>query len=125
MNTSSSAATRTLIRGIHLDLTPDLKEAIETKCARLFRHQDHIIRLRVDIELDKTKDIEHRFVAKGHIEIGGPDILASVSSDDAYKSMDLLTDKLDNLLRRRASHVKDKRDHPHAVDLPSDLPKVS
>ncbi len=35
------------------------------------------------------------------MEIGGPDLMASTASEDAYKSLDLLVDKLDELLRRR------------------------
>lgn len=120
----SSAAERTLVRGIHLELTEALKNITEEKAARLFRHQERIIRLRVDIEFDKTADVAVRFIAKGHIEISGPDLIASVASDDAYKSVDLLVDKLDALLRRRASQFKDKRHHPHAIDLQAELPKV-
>lgn len=123
-NASSSAADRLLVRGIHLDLTDALRAAVQEKTTRLFRHQDHIIRLRVDLELDKKHDTEHRCIAKGHIEISGPDIVASVASDDVYKSIDLLVDKLDGLLRKRSSHSKEKRHHPHGVEIPSDLPKV-
>ncbi len=50
--------------------------------------------------------------------------LASVASDDAYKSLDLLVDKLDGLLRRRHGLHKDKRNHPRAVELDTALPKV-
>lgn len=119
-----SAAGKVIARGIHLELTEALKKSIEEKSTRLFRHQGRIDRLRVDLEFDKSKDVDHRFIAKGHIEIGGPDLLASVASDDAYKSIDLLVDKLDGLLRRRASEFKDKRQHPHGVEVPAALPKV-
>ena len=63
-------------------------------------------------------------MAKGHIEIGGPDLIASVDSDDAYKSVDFLMDKLDGLLRKRHSELKEKRHHPHAVELDTSLPKA-
>lgn len=124
-NLSSSAADRLIVRGIHLDLTDALRNAVHEKTARLFRHQDQITRLRVDLEHDAKKhDLDHRFVAKGHIEISGPDLIASVASDDAYKSIDLLVDKLDGLLRRRASHRKDNLHHPHGVEIPAELPKI-
>jgi putative sigma-54 modulation protein len=48
-------------------------------------------------------------VAKGHIEIGGPDLLASVASEDAYKAVDLLIDKLERSLHRRAEVFKARR----------------
>lgn len=115
---------KTIVRGIHLDLTEALKRAAEEKTARLLRHNSHIIRIRIDLEHDKTTTHEAEFIAKGMIEIGGPDLLASVASDDAYKSLDLLIDKLDTLLRRRSSEMKDKRNHPHPIDLDAAVPKA-
>ena len=121
---SSSAADRLLVRGIHLELTDALRTAVAEKTARLFRHEEHIIRLRIDLESDKTKDVSQRYLAKGHIEIRGPDLNASVASEDAYKSIDLLVDKLDGLLRKRSNHRKDKIHHPHGVELTGEIPKV-
>jgi putative sigma-54 modulation protein len=118
------AETRIIVRGVHLDLTGALKSIAEEKVARLFRHQERIIRVRLDLEHDKTRALHQAFIAKGHIEIRGPDLLASVASDDLYKSLDELIDKLDRMLRRRAGASKDKRHHPHAVEIPSELPKV-
>jgi len=117
-------ASKLIVRGVHLDLTEALRQAVANKAERLLRHNDYIIRVRIDLELDKTKDINHRFIAKGHIEIGGPDLLASVSCEDCYKSIDLLVDKLDRLLERRHGIRKDKRNHPHATDLATELPKT-
>lgn len=115
---------KVILRGIHLDLTDAMRAIINEKAARLLRHEPRIDRIRIDIEIDKTKTSQIHFIAKGHIEIGGPDIVASVDSDDAYKSVDLLADKLDGLLRKRHSELKEKRHHPHAVELDVDLPKA-
>ncbi|MBK8856108.1 MAG: ribosome-associated translation inhibitor RaiA [Opitutaceae bacterium] len=117
-------ATKLIIRGVHVELTDALRQAVEHKAERLLRHNDYIVRIRIDLEVDKTKDINHKFIAKGHIEIGGPDLIASVSSEDCYKSIDLLVDKLDRLLERRHGLRKDKRNHPHATDLDTALPKT-
>jgi putative sigma-54 modulation protein len=116
--------TKFIIRGIHLELTDALRSIAREKAARLLRHNDHIIRVRIDLELDKTRGTKDQFIAKGRIEISGPDLIASVQSEDAYKSLDLLVDKLDGLLRERHGRRKDSRNHPHAAELPSDLPKV-
>lgn len=101
-----------------------MKAAINEKAARLLRHEPRIDRIRIDVELDKTKTSKDHFIAKGQIEIGGPDIVASVDSDDAYKSIDLLVDKLDGLLRKRHSEHKEKRQHPHGVEIGGELPKT-
>lgn len=121
----SSAVDRLIVRGIHLELTEALKNAVESKCEKLFRHQERIIRIRVDLELDKLHKGKPRFIAKGHIEIGGPDMIVSITDEDAYKAIDLMTQKLDRLLRVRATAHKKKRLHPRAVDLPANLPKVT
>jgi len=119
-----SAGPRIIVRCAHFELTPALQTAAEEKAARLLRHEEHIIRIRVDLEHDRTRNPGHAFAAKGHIEIRGPDLIARVESDEPLKSLDALVDVLDGLLRKRASAAKMKRHHPHGVDIPSNLPKV-
>lgn len=99
--TPDTSSTPIIVRGIHLDLTPALRQAVTDKSDRLLRHEHRIVRLRVDLELDKTHGARDLFIAKGRVEIRGPDLVASAASEDAYKSLDLLVDKLDELLRRR------------------------
>jgi len=113
-----------ILRGIHLNLTDAMRSIIHEKVGRLLRHEPRIDRVRIDVDLDKTKGSQAHFVAKGHIEISGPDLNASVDSDDAYKSVDLLIDKLDGLLRKRHSELKDKRHHPHSIEFGGELPKA-
>ena len=97
-----------LLRGIHLSLTEAMRAMLAEKAERLLRHEPRIDRIRIDIEHDATRGREV-FVAKGHIEINGPDLIASVKSEDAYKATDLLIDKLDRLLRRRTNLFKARR----------------
>ena len=109
VNTPAPAhAEKLLFRGIHVSLTEAMRAALHTKVERLLRHEPRIDRVRIDIERDATRGREV-YLAKGHIEIGGPDILASVASEDAYKAADLLIDKLDRLIRRRSSVFKARR----------------
>ena len=113
------------MRGVHFALTDALKTVGPRKrpsaCSAI---EEHIIRVRLDLEHDKKRALHQAFVAKGHIEIRGPDLLASVASDDLYKSLDQLIDKLDRMLRKRACAAKTKRHHPHSVEIPAALPKV-
>jgi putative sigma-54 modulation protein len=92
---------RFLIRGIHLELTDALRQAALFKASRLLRHHQRIIRVRIDLEHDQTHPTAHAFIASGRLEVSGADVVASASSENAYKSIDLLVDKLDELLRRR------------------------
>lgn len=113
-----------IISGVHLNLTEALKNTVEEKTEKLFKHEERIIRLRVELEYNQNKTKEGEFIAKGHIEINGPPLIVSVATDDLYKSIDLLVNKLDRKLRRRARLSKVKRKNAHEVEIPADLPKV-
>ena len=115
---------RIIVRAVHFNLSEALQGAAREKAVRLLRHEERIIRIRLDLEHDQTRNPRHAFIAKGHIEIRGPDLIASVDSDEPQKSLDELIDKLDGMLRRRASAAKTKRHHPHGVEIPAKLPKV-
>jgi putative sigma-54 modulation protein len=106
-----------IVSGIHLDLTPSLKQFVHDKSDRLFRHEERIIRLRVELECDMKQDVEHRFTAKGHIVINGPDMNASVSADECHKAVDLLMDKLDRMLAKRAQLFKARRHRESARNI--------
>lgn len=106
-----------IVSGIHLELTPSLKYYVREKMERLFRHNEHIVRIKVELECDSKHDKNHKFIAKAHLQIRGPDINATSVSEDCHKSIDLLVDKLDQSLRKRHGLHKDKRNHPRAVEL--------
>ena len=114
-----------IVSGIRLELTPALKAQVQEKFDRLFRHEERIVRIRVELEYDGGNAAMRPFVAKGHIVIHGPDMNCSVASDECRKSVDLLVDKLDRMLRRRARLFKVKRKHPRAIELNAALPKTA
>ena len=113
-----------IVSGIHLELTPSLKTFVAEKTDRLFRHEERIVRMRVELECDPKQDVATRFKAKGHILIHGADMNAIVEDDECHKAVSLLVDKLDRMLRRRSRWHKVKRKHPHAVELGVALPKA-
>jgi putative sigma-54 modulation protein len=114
-----------IVSGIHLELTPSLKTFVREKAQRLFRHEERIVRIRVELECDPKEQVGTRFKAKGHIVIFGPDINAAVESDECHKAVSLLVDKLDRMLAKRHDVLKIKRNHPHAVEIDgAELPKA-
>jgi putative sigma-54 modulation protein len=114
-----------IVSGIHLELTPSLKTYVREKLDRLFRHDEHIVRIRVELECDRKHDVAHKFVAKAHVQLRGPDLNASADSEEMHKSIDLLVDKVDQMLRRRHGQHKERRNHPHAVEWDDvSLPKA-
>jgi len=102
-----------IVSGIHLELTPSLKTFVQEKTERLFRHEESIVRIRVELECDPKETVSARFKAKGHIAIHGPDMNATVESDECHKAVALLVDKLDRMLRRRSRLMKVKRHLNH------------
>ncbi len=114
----------TIITGNHLELTESLKAHVRQKTEKLFRHEPRIIRIRVELEFDRTRTRHERFKARGIVEIHGPDLVASDSGDEMYKVIDLMVGKLDRMLRNRARHFRAKRAHPHPVELSASIPKV-
>ncbi|MFA6288480.1 MAG: ribosome-associated translation inhibitor RaiA [Opitutaceae bacterium] len=112
-----------IVSGIHMDLSSSLKTFVQEKTERLFRHQERIIRIRVELECDPKQSVANRFTAKGHIQINGPDLNASVSSDECHKATAMLIDKLDRMLERRARMFKAKRHQARVVDIVGALPE--
>ena len=113
-----------IVSGIHLELTPSLKTFVREKAERLFRHEERIVRVRVELECDRAAAVGMQFKAKGHVQIQGPDLNATVQADECHQAISMLVDKLDRMLQRRHQLSRVKRNHPHAVELDAELPKA-
>jgi len=115
-----------IISGLNMDLTDAMKNVVQEKADKLFEHNDHIIRMRVELEYDSHQTSHQKeFIAKGHLEVRGNDHFVTVATDDLYKSIDRMVQKLDRMLRRRHRLTKVKRKQPHMVDIPAEIPKAS
>src|SRR5687768_16332012 len=113
-----------IVSGIHLELTPSLKTFVREKAERLFRHEERIVRIRVELACDRNPAVGVQFKAKGHIQIQGPDMNASVQADECHKAVSMLIDKLDRMLQRRHQLHRVKRNHPRPVELNAEIPKA-
>jgi putative sigma-54 modulation protein len=111
-----------IISGNNLDLTPAIKNMVIDKVSKLFNHENHILRIRVELSADQV--VGKAYHAKGMIEIRGKPLIADAASDDLYKSIDQLENKLDRMLRRRSRMRVVKRKHPHGVEIPAEIPKA-
>ena len=113
-----------IVSGVHFELTPSLQTFVRQKAARLLRHEERIIRVRVELDCEQRRSTCRWFVARGHLTSYGPEMNAIVSSDNCHQAISLLIDKLDRMLQRRAVFKKEKRNHPHPIDLGACLPKA-
>jgi putative sigma-54 modulation protein len=122
---SQDDASKIIIQGIHLDITAALQNYIREKFSVLLRHNEWIVRIHVRLAQDQARGTNRHFTATGQVEMRGPDLVASVKGDDAYNVLDGLVEKLDEQLRERHERLKDRRNHPHAVELTANLPKAA
>ena len=113
-----------IISGQNLELTDALKQEVYSKMEKLFKHQEKIIRLRIDLEYSPNRNHEDEFIAKGRIEIEGPDMVISIASGDMYKSISELADKLDRKIRRARRLVKVKTKKVKNVDISNNIPNA-
>ncbi len=114
-----------IITGRHIELTDSLKNIVQEKAVKLFNHDDKIIRLRVELEYNQNVTNLKEFIAKGHIEMRGPGLNVTSETEDLYKSIDEMVNKLDRMLRRKHRLSKVKRKDTHGIEFPADLPKVA
>ncbi len=113
-----------IISGRNLELTEALKQEVIAKMDKLFKHQERIIRLRVDLEYSPNRHHQNEFIAKGRIEIDGPDMVTTAASDDMYKSIDELSDKLERKIRRDRRLEKVKTKQIKNVDISNNIPNA-
>jgi len=114
-----------IISGLNMELTEAIKNMVHEKAEKLFEHDDQIIRMRVELEYDPHQATHKKeFIAKGQLEVRGNDHFASADTEDLYKSIDDLVQKLDRMLRRRSRLKKVKRKDTHMVEIPANIPKA-
>ena len=107
-----------ILSGLHFDLKDGHKSLVSEKMEKIFKHEEKIIRARVELEHDsKSSSHKDEFIAKGHLELKGTTITISTASDNINKSIDDLIEKLDRGLRRRSRLLRAKRKQSSLHDL--------
>ena len=96
------------LTGHHIDVTPALREFVETKLGRLERHFDSVTDIHCILTIEK---LLHK--AEATVHLSGGTIYADASSEDMYAAIDLLIDKLD----RQVKKFKEKLTDHHARDV--------
>lgn len=112
------------ISGHHLELTPAIREYVQSKLERIKLHFDQVIDISVILTVDKITKKEKRQKAEINLHVKGKDLHAESIAHDLYAAIDALIDKLD----RQVIKYKDKmQDHQHDAikHLPEELPAVT
>ena len=77
------------ISGHGIEITPTLREFIDKKFDRLKKHANHITSIHIFFNVTKLTQ-----AAEATIHIPGHEISAKAESDDMYKTIDILVDKI-------------------------------
>ena len=90
--------------GHHLDLTPAIKDYVDSKLSKLERHNDRITSINVILSVDKLIQ-----KAEATIHANGKEFYADSTSEDLYAAIDLLADKLDRQLIKHKEKLRSHR----------------
>ena len=93
------------IQGRHLLMTPALNEYVKNKLKKIKYYFDHIIHVHVVLEV--MKKVDH--IAEVTITVERHHFHNKVKSDDMYRSIDMLFDKIEIQVRRYKEYLIDKR----------------
>ncbi|MCY7312814.1 MAG: ribosome-associated translation inhibitor RaiA [Pseudoxanthomonas sp.] len=93
--------------GQHIEVTPALREYVETKLQRLGRHFDQPLEVRAQLGIRKPD-----FVAEATLTLAGRTLHADAAAETMYAAIDILADKLDRLLLKHKQKKLDAQRAP-------------
>ena len=98
-----------LLTGQHVDVSPALREYVETKLERVIRHFDQIIDIAVVLGVEKPSEKDKRQRAEVNLRMKGNIIHLDHYAEDLYAAIDGLMDKLDRQVVRHKDKVQAHR----------------
>jgi putative sigma-54 modulation protein len=98
------------ISGHHLELTPAIRDYVQTKLERIKRHFDHVIDVAVILAVEKLPEKEKRQKAEINLRLRGNVIHVESIAEDLYAAIDTLIDKLDRQVLKYKGRIQD---HQH------------
>lgn len=99
------------ISGHHLELTPAIRDYVQTKLERINRHFDHVIDVAVILAVEKLPEKERRQKAEINLRLRGNLIHVESIAEDLYAAIDTLIDKLDRQVLKYKAKIQN---HQHA-----------
>lgn len=91
------------LTGLHLEVTPALRDYVTSKLERISNHFDHVIDVKVTLSVEKLAQ-----KVEATLHVPGNDLHAACEDDNMYSAIDMLTDKLD---RQVVKHKEKNADH--------------
>lgn len=101
-----------LLTGQHVDVSPALRDYVETKLERVIRHFDQIIDIAVVLGVEKPAEKDKRQRAEVNLRVKGNVFHLDHYAEDLYAAIDGLVDKLDRQVLRYKEKVQDHKHEP-------------
>ncbi len=89
------------VSGHHVDITPALRDYVNSKLSKLQRHFDNITNTAVTLTVEKLVQ-----KAEASVHVAGADLFAACESEDMYAAIDALADKLDRQIIKHKEKIK-------------------
>ena len=89
------------VSGHHVDVTPALRDYVNTKLSKLQNHFDNITNTVVTLTVEKLVQ-----KAEATVHVAGANLFAECESEDMYAAIDSLADKLDRQLIKHKEKLK-------------------
>lgn len=94
-----------IVSGKNVSITPSITYLVESKMDRLNKFWSRIIRIRVEVMMNRHHKHGNVFIVYARVETPGNDIRASSQGSDIHTALDLLYPKLERLvLRAKSKH---------------------
>jgi putative sigma-54 modulation protein len=90
------------LTGHHVDVTPPLRDYVNSKMERLERHFDHVTNIHVVLSVEKL-----RHKAEATLHVSGGNLFADAVQEDMYAAIDSLVDKLDRQVKKHKEKMTD------------------
>ena len=95
------------ISGHHLEVTPAIRDYVQSKLVRVKRHFDQVIDIAVILTVDNLTEKEKRQKAEIKLNMSGKTVYVESLSHDLYAAIDTLIDKLDRQVMKYKTKVQD------------------
>ncbi|NHZ88287.1 ribosome-associated translation inhibitor RaiA [Massilia sp. CCM 8733] len=110
------------ISGHHLEVTPAIREYVQSKLERVRRHFDQVIDIAVILTVDNLTEKEKRQKAEINLRLSGKTVYVESLSHDLYAAIDTLVDKLDRQVMKYKTKVQD-HNHQAIKHMPEEMPE--
>lgn len=95
------------IRGRHMDVTPELEDAIRKRFKRLARQVSNLATLDIELHEERNPRVSDKFVAEAILRLKGTTLRASEASPEMLHSIHELAEDM----RRQVKRNRDLRRH--------------